>query len=135
MFELGEESLSEHKKIIELLISETNIKTYFIGKYFYANQVQNSHINPLVKTSSLSLLEYSFIDDDIELILNDYCFLNNCMLKKSELNNVNNNDQLRFEIPANICMHTIFIKLNDQLEEYVTIFFNKNDDSWLLCSE
>ena len=45
MFELGEESLSEHKKIIELLISETNIKTYFIGKYFYANQVQNSHIN------------------------------------------------------------------------------------------
>jgi len=90
--------------------------------------VQNSHINPLVKTSSLSLLEYSFIDDDIELILNDYCFLNNCMLKKSELNNINNNDQLRFEIPANICMHTISIKLNDQLEEYVTIFFNKNDD-------
>ena len=44
MFELGEESLSEHKKIIALLISETNITTYFIGKDFYANQVQNSHI-------------------------------------------------------------------------------------------
>ena len=45
MFELGEESLSEHKKIIELLISKTNINTYFIGKYFYANQVQNLHVN------------------------------------------------------------------------------------------
>ena len=44
MFELGEESLSEHEKIIALLISESNITTYFIGKYFYANQVQNSHI-------------------------------------------------------------------------------------------
>ena len=44
MFELGEESLFEHKKIIDLLISETNITTYFIGKDFYTNQVQNSHI-------------------------------------------------------------------------------------------
>ena len=44
MFELGEESLSEHEKIIALLISESNITAYFIGKYFYANQVQNSHI-------------------------------------------------------------------------------------------
>ncbi|WP_370513781.1 UDP-N-acetylmuramoyl-tripeptide--D-alanyl-D-alanine ligase [Flavobacterium sp. LMO8] len=44
MFELGEESLPEHKKIIALLVSETNITTYFIGKDFYANQVQNPHI-------------------------------------------------------------------------------------------
>jgi UDP-N-acetylmuramoyl-tripeptide--D-alanyl-D-alanine ligase len=44
MFELGEESLLEHKKIIDLLISETDITTFFIGKDFYANQVQNSHI-------------------------------------------------------------------------------------------
>ncbi len=43
MFELGEESLSEHKRIIELLGNEVNITTYFIGKDFYANQVQNSH--------------------------------------------------------------------------------------------
>jgi UDP-N-acetylmuramoyl-tripeptide--D-alanyl-D-alanine ligase len=45
MFELGEESLIEHKKIIELLVNETNIKTYFIGKDFYSNRIQNSHIN------------------------------------------------------------------------------------------
>ena len=43
MFELGKESLSEHKRIIELLGNEVNITTYFIGKDFYANQVQNSH--------------------------------------------------------------------------------------------
>ena len=44
MFELGEESLIEHKKIVELLIDETNITSYFIGKYFYSNRVQNSHL-------------------------------------------------------------------------------------------
>lgn len=44
MFELGEESLDEHKKIINLLIPETDIATYFIGKDFYANQIQNAHI-------------------------------------------------------------------------------------------
>lgn len=44
MFELGEESLSEHKKIIESLLNETSITTYFIGKDFYANQIQNSHL-------------------------------------------------------------------------------------------
>lgn len=44
MFELGEESLDEHEKIINLLIPETDIATYFIGKDFYANQIQNTHI-------------------------------------------------------------------------------------------
>lgn len=44
MFELGEESLGEHKKIINLLIPETDIATYFIGKDFYANQIQNANI-------------------------------------------------------------------------------------------
>jgi len=44
MFELGEESLIEHKKIVDLLINETTITTYFIGKDFYANQTPNSHL-------------------------------------------------------------------------------------------
>ncbi|MFN7044994.1 MAG: UDP-N-acetylmuramoyl-tripeptide--D-alanyl-D-alanine ligase [Flavobacterium sp.] len=44
MFELGEESLSEHKKIIQLLENESGTITYFIGKDFYANQIQNPHI-------------------------------------------------------------------------------------------
>lgn len=44
MFELGEESLTEHKKIIQLLENESDTITYFIGKDFYANQIQNPHI-------------------------------------------------------------------------------------------
>ena len=43
MFELGSESLSEHKKIINLIENESRIKTYFIGKYFYANKIENQN--------------------------------------------------------------------------------------------
>ena len=45
MFELGNESLSEHKKIIELLINEPKIETYFIGKDFYSNQLKANNIH------------------------------------------------------------------------------------------
>lgn len=44
MFELGNESLSEHKKVIELLENESEITTYFIGKDFYANKLNCNHI-------------------------------------------------------------------------------------------
>ena len=44
MFELGTESLVEHKKIIDLLINEYSVTTYFIGKDFFANQVNLPHI-------------------------------------------------------------------------------------------
>jgi len=44
MFELGEESLAEHKKVIQLVEKETEITTYFIGKDFFANKTNNSHI-------------------------------------------------------------------------------------------
>ena len=45
MFELGEESLLEHKKIIALLENETSITTYFIGKDFFKNQIHNTHMS------------------------------------------------------------------------------------------
>ena len=45
MFELGEESLVEHKKIVELLENNNNISTYFIGKDFYANHKSNNHFH------------------------------------------------------------------------------------------
>lgn len=45
MFELGEESLAEHKKIVELLENNSNITTYFIGKDFYANHKSNNHFH------------------------------------------------------------------------------------------
>jgi UDP-N-acetylmuramoyl-tripeptide--D-alanyl-D-alanine ligase len=44
MFELGEESLLEHKKIIDLLINEKAITTYFIGKDFFANKIAEKHL-------------------------------------------------------------------------------------------
>ena len=45
MFELGEESLEEHKSIVELVIKNNSIATYFIGKEFYANRVHNHNCN------------------------------------------------------------------------------------------
>uniref|UniRef100_UPI0040490734 glutamate ligase domain-containing protein n=1 Tax=Flavobacterium sp. TaxID=239 RepID=UPI0040490734 len=45
MFELGEESLEEHKKIIALLENETLITIYFIGKDFFKNQIHNTHMS------------------------------------------------------------------------------------------
>ena len=45
MFELGNESLSEHKKIVELLENQKSIKTYFIGKDFYSNQINSNHLH------------------------------------------------------------------------------------------
>lgn len=45
MFELGNESLTEHKKIIELLMKESEIETYFIGKDFYSNKINTNNIH------------------------------------------------------------------------------------------
>lgn len=44
MFELGEESLEEHKKTIAFLKGQTNITTYFIGKDFYTNRIEESNL-------------------------------------------------------------------------------------------
>jgi len=41
MFELGSDSLIEHKKIINLIKNESKIITFFIGKYFYSNKVNS----------------------------------------------------------------------------------------------
>jgi UDP-N-acetylmuramoyl-tripeptide--D-alanyl-D-alanine ligase len=45
MFELGKESLSEHKKIVDLLINTNQIDTYFIGKDFYENKINSKHLH------------------------------------------------------------------------------------------
>lgn len=45
MFELGEESLEEHKKLVEKLSHTPSITTYFIGKGFFANKISNNHLN------------------------------------------------------------------------------------------
>ncbi|TRW25326.1 UDP-N-acetylmuramoyl-tripeptide--D-alanyl-D-alanine ligase [Flavobacterium zepuense] len=45
MFELGPESLYEHKKVVELLIDEKEIEVHFIGPDFYSNIVDESNIH------------------------------------------------------------------------------------------
>lgn len=43
MFELGDESLLEHKGVVDLLINQNDIVCYFIGKDFYQNKVNQSN--------------------------------------------------------------------------------------------
>ena len=45
MFELGEESLSEHKNIIDLLSRKNEIECYFVGKDFYTNINSQPHFH------------------------------------------------------------------------------------------
>ncbi|MDR6966310.1 UDP-N-acetylmuramoyl-tripeptide--D-alanyl-D-alanine ligase [Flavobacterium arsenatis] len=44
MFELGNESLEEHKSIIALASKDKNTTFYFIGKDFYANKIENKNM-------------------------------------------------------------------------------------------
>jgi UDP-N-acetylmuramoyl-tripeptide--D-alanyl-D-alanine ligase len=43
MFELGDESLTEHKGVIDLLINQENIDCFFIGKDFYKNKTAKTN--------------------------------------------------------------------------------------------
>jgi len=45
MFELGNESLSEHKTLIDSLINETDTDIYFVGKDFFANKVEKPNFH------------------------------------------------------------------------------------------
>jgi UDP-N-acetylmuramoyl-tripeptide--D-alanyl-D-alanine ligase len=44
MFELGPESLQEHKTLVELLANEPSVEVYLVGKDFYANKIDNDHL-------------------------------------------------------------------------------------------
>ncbi|RZK05104.1 MAG: UDP-N-acetylmuramoyl-tripeptide--D-alanyl-D-alanine ligase [Flavobacterium sp.] len=44
MFELGNESLEEHKGIVDLAFKDENIFFYFIGKDFYANKIEKENM-------------------------------------------------------------------------------------------
>ncbi|HEU4791218.1 MAG TPA: UDP-N-acetylmuramoyl-tripeptide--D-alanyl-D-alanine ligase [Flavobacterium sp.] len=43
MFELGDESLLEHKGVVDLLMNQNDIVCYFIGKDFYQNKTNKSN--------------------------------------------------------------------------------------------
>lgn len=45
MFELGDESLEEHQKIVELVSNYSEVEVYFIGNHFYKTKKDSNHIN------------------------------------------------------------------------------------------
>ncbi|AXG73043.1 UDP-N-acetylmuramoyl-tripeptide--D-alanyl-D-alanine ligase [Flavobacterium arcticum] len=45
MFELGIESMEEHKKIINLLANVDTVAIYFVGKAFFANKIEKENIH------------------------------------------------------------------------------------------
>ncbi|MES2813116.1 MAG: UDP-N-acetylmuramoyl-tripeptide--D-alanyl-D-alanine ligase [Bacteroidota bacterium] len=45
MFELGDDSLSEHKKIVESLKNKTQTEVFFVGKDFYHNKTEDKHLH------------------------------------------------------------------------------------------
>jgi UDP-N-acetylmuramoyl-tripeptide--D-alanyl-D-alanine ligase len=62
MFELGDESLSEHKAIINQLVNEVAVECYFVGKDFFANQVEkrNFHFYESFESFSNHLKQNTF---------------------------------------------------------------------------
>lgn len=45
MFELGAESVDEHRHIVEKMAAKSNIEVYFIGKDFYSNKTEKPHLS------------------------------------------------------------------------------------------
>jgi UDP-N-acetylmuramoyl-tripeptide--D-alanyl-D-alanine ligase len=45
MYELGAESLAEHKAIVDFLKENSSFECHFVGKDFFANAVQNEHFH------------------------------------------------------------------------------------------
>jgi UDP-N-acetylmuramoyl-tripeptide--D-alanyl-D-alanine ligase len=45
MYELGEESLAEHKAIVSFLNSNSNFECHFVGKDFFANSIQKGNFH------------------------------------------------------------------------------------------
>ncbi|MET0759338.1 MAG: UDP-N-acetylmuramoyl-tripeptide--D-alanyl-D-alanine ligase [Flavobacterium sp.] len=62
MFELGTESLAEHKSIVDLLSKEEKTTCYFIGKDFYHNKIEkgNFHFYESFEDFSKALKENKF---------------------------------------------------------------------------
>lgn len=62
MFELGEDSLIEHKNIVNLLSGEEQATCYFIGKDFYSNKIEKSnfHFYETFETFSEALKKTKF---------------------------------------------------------------------------
>ncbi|MCA6423985.1 MAG: UDP-N-acetylmuramoyl-tripeptide--D-alanyl-D-alanine ligase [Flavobacterium sp.] len=45
MYELGEESITEHQLIVDFLNSNSNFECHFVGKYFFVNSIHNDNFH------------------------------------------------------------------------------------------
>jgi UDP-N-acetylmuramoyl-tripeptide--D-alanyl-D-alanine ligase len=54
MFELGEESFEEHKKIINFMITQEDIVVYFVGKDFYNGKVEKGNFHFFISFEDFS---------------------------------------------------------------------------------
>jgi UDP-N-acetylmuramoyl-tripeptide--D-alanyl-D-alanine ligase len=45
MFELGKDSISEHKNVVESLLDQDDIMCFFVGKDFYSNKIQRENFH------------------------------------------------------------------------------------------
>nr|WP_315258524.1 UDP-N-acetylmuramoyl-tripeptide--D-alanyl-D-alanine ligase [uncultured Flavobacterium sp.] len=69
MFELGNESLAEHKGVLDLLINQDNIDCFFIGKDFYSNKIVKSNFFFFENFENFAkLIKSKKIDNNIILI-------------------------------------------------------------------
>ena len=71
MFELGHESIAEHKGVVDLLVNEKNIECYFIGNDFFKNKSDQQHFQ-----------FYASFDEFATLVLKQQHFQNKMILIK-----------------------------------------------------
>ncbi len=70
MFELGNESRSEHKAIVHSLIKHTEITCYFVGKDFFVNKIEkdNFHFFETFEELTKTVINTRSFDDNMILI-------------------------------------------------------------------
>jgi len=55
MFELGEESIPEHKAIVEILSNQDTIQCFFVGKDFFTNAIEQPNFHFFISFEDFSL--------------------------------------------------------------------------------
>jgi UDP-N-acetylmuramoyl-tripeptide--D-alanyl-D-alanine ligase len=68
MFELGHQSIEEHRKLVDFLADQKNLTVYFIGKDLYANKVESNHLH-FFKTYEDFKRDNSLSDDKKGILL------------------------------------------------------------------
>lgn len=88
----------------------------------------NSTIGRGVTLSESSLVDYCHFDDEVSLDVGAYCYVNNCMVDKSEFD-YSSTKRPSLKVPDNVSLHTIaIVDPQSNATKYVTIFIDQRDD-------